>query len=211
MKKILVLFVSTASLLGLNNCFAQNDPAAKKVLDAVSTKIKTFKSLTATFSLKSVSSKGANNGSKSGTISLKGQKYLMKQNKVEIVCDGSKIYNFDGNKTITISSVEDASSTLSPQILLSNFYDKDYTYKLVSSTGTFHQIELVPNDKRKNVQKINIFIDKVKNFITKAKVLDKSNNTIEIVISNTNTSTVLPDNFFQFNKAKYPKDVEILD
>ena len=145
---------------------AQNDPAAKKILDEVSAKIKTFKAITATFSLKSVSSKGTNNGVRVGSVSLKGQKYIMKQSKVEIICDGSKIYNYDGNKTITVSGVDDAGSTLSPQILLSDFYDKDYTYKLVSSADNFHQIELVPTDKRRNVKQINIFIDKTKNFIT---------------------------------------------
>jgi len=209
MKRILLILIVVLGWLPQSK--AQNDKAAKKVLDAVSSKIKTLKAITATFTLQSISSKGKNNGTKVGTVSLMGQKYTMKQNKVEIICDGTKIYNYDGNKTITVTGVNDEGSTLSPQILLSNFYDKDYTYKLISSLGNFHQIELIPIDKRKNVQKINIFIDKEKNFITKAKVLDKSNNTIELTISNTNTNAKLSDNLFQFNKAKYPKDVEILD
>ncbi len=201
-----MLFVG--SVLGSQ---AQNDPAAKKILDGVSAKIKTFKTVTATFSLKSVSSKGKDNGTKVGTVSLKGQRYVMTQSKMEIICDGTKIYNFDGNKTITVSDVKDEGATLSPQILLSNFYDKDYTYKLVSSAGNFHQIELVPNDKRKSIQKINIFIDKIKNTITRAKVLDKSNNIVEVSITKQVNNAELNDNIFKFNKAKYPKDVEILD
>lgn len=190
---------------------AQNDPAAKKILDGVSAKIKTFKTVTATFALKSVTSKGKDNGTKVGTVSLKGQRYVMTQSKMEIICDGTKIYNFDGNKTITVSDVKDEGATLSPQILLSNFYDKDYTYKLVSSAGNFHQIELIPIDKRKSIQKLNIYIDKSKNTITKAKVLDKSNNTVEVSITKQVNNADLNDNIFKFNKAKYPKDVEILD
>ena len=209
MKKIYLFILAVLPIVSSLN--AQNDPAAKKVLDAVSAKIKTFKAITATFSLKSVSSKGTNNGVRVGSVSLKGQKYIMKQSKMEIICDGSKIYNYDGNKTITVSSVDDAGSTLSPQILLSDFYDKDYTYKLVSSVGNFHQIELVPIDKRKNVKQINIFIDKAKSFITKAKVVDKGNNVTEVTISNTNTNANLSDKIFQFDKNKYPKDVEVLD
>ena len=209
MKKIYLLFI--AFLPFINNIYGQNDPAAKKVLDGVSTKIKGLNSITASFSLKSLSSKGVNNGIRTGSVSLKGQKYIMKQGKIEIICDGKKIYNYDGNKTITVSGVEDAGATLSPQILLSNFYDKDYTYKLITSVGNYHQIELIPVDKRKNVQKINIYVDKVKSFITKAKILDKSNNTIELTISNTNTNLILNDNLFQFNKSKYPSDVEVLD
>ncbi len=209
MKNIIILFIAFLSIVNCIN--AQNDPAAKKILDGVSAKIKSVTSISASFSLKSLSSKGVNNGIRTGSVSLKGQKYIMKQGKIEIICDGKKIYNFDGNKTITVSGVEDASSTLSPQILLSNFYDKDYSYKLITSVGNFHQIELIPLDKRKNVQKVNIFIDKVKSFITKAKILDKSNNSVELTISNTKTTVILNDNLFQFNKSKYPADVEILD
>jgi outer membrane lipoprotein-sorting protein len=70
---------------------------------------------------------------------------------------------------------------------------------------------LIPIDKRKNVKQINIFIDKTKDFITKAKVIDKGNNVTEVTISNTNTNANLSDKVFQFNKDKYPKDVEVLD
>lgn len=187
------------------------DANAKKILDGVSAKIKTFAALSANFNLKSISSKGKDNGAKTGTIALKGQKYFLKQGKTEIICDGAKIYNFDGAKTITVSGIEEANSTLSPQIFLTNFYDKDFTYKLISSIGSFHEIQLIPIDKRKNVQLVNVFVDKAKSFITKAKITDKSNNKIELSISNVNTKANLSDVLFAFNKTKYPKDVEVLD
>jgi outer membrane lipoprotein-sorting protein len=209
MRKIYLPFLTL--MLFINTVIAQNDPKAKKVLDAVSAKVKSFKGVTANFSIKSVSSKGKDNGAKTGTISIKGQKYLLKQGKNEIICDGVNIYNFDGNKTITKSLLEESNQTLSPQNLLSNFYDKDFNYKLVSSTGNLNEIELTPIDKRKSFQKVNIFIDKSKNMITKAKVLDKSNNVLEFVLSKLNTSANLPDANFEFVRSKYPKDAEILD
>lgn len=209
MRKIYLPFLTL--LLFLNTAIAQNDPNAKKVLDAVSAKVKSFKGITANFSIKSVSSKGKDNGAKTGTIAIKGQKYSLKQGKNEIICDGTSIYNFDGNKTITKSLLEESNQTLSPQNLLSNFYDKDFNYKLVSTVGNVNEIELTPIDKRKSFQKVNIFIDKTKSMITKAKVLDKSNNTVEFTLSNLNTAANLPDANFQFVRAKYPKDAEILD
>jgi hypothetical protein len=207
-KTILFLLIS----LSANDLLlAQNDPNAKKILDAVSTKVKSYKGITGAFTIKSITSKGKDNGTKQGNISIKGQKYILKQGKTEIICDAAKIYNFDGSKTVTITPVEESGQTLSPQNLLSNFYDKDFTYKLVSSKSTFHEVELVPNDKRKNFTKVNIFIDKVKNMITKAKILDKSNNTIEFTLNNINTNATLADNLFKFDKNHYPKFVEILD
>jgi outer membrane lipoprotein-sorting protein len=191
--------------------FAQSDPNAKKVLELVSSKVKGFKGISANFTIKSVNAKGKDNGIKTGSIAIKGQKYVLKQGKNEIICDGTNIYNFDGSKTITKSLLEESNQTLSPQNLLSNFYDKDFNYKLVSSTGNFHEIEMTPIDKRKSFQKVNVFIDKTKSIITKAKVLDKSNNTLEFVLSNLNTAANLSDASFQFVRSKYPKDAEILD
>lgn len=191
---------------------AQNDPNAKKVLDAVSAKMKAFKGVTANFSLTSLTSKGKNNGVKKGSLSFKGQKYLLKQGKTEILCDGTKVYTYDAvNKTITISSVDEGGQTLSPQNLLSNFYDKDFTYKLVSSAGNFHEIELIPVDKRKNFQNVHVFVDKGKTIITKAKIIDKSGNIVEFELSNLNTTAQVADAFFVYDRNKYPKDVEILD
>ncbi len=209
MKNCYLAFV--ALLFFVSQLFAQNDPNAKKVLESVSTKVKGFKGVTASFTIKSVNNKGKNNGTKTGSIAIKGQKYLLKQAKNEIICDGTNIYNYDGAKTITKSLLEESSQTLSPQNLLSNFYDKDFNYKLKSSTGNFHEIEMTPIDKRKSFQRVTVYVDKTKSIITKAKVLDKSNNTIEFVLSNINTAATIPDANFQFNRSKYPKDAEILD
>jgi outer membrane lipoprotein carrier protein len=209
MKSFFLFILSTTILV--NIATAQNDVNAKKILDAVSNKVKGFKGVTASFSIKSITSKGKPNGTKTGNISYKGKKYILKQGKTEIICDATKIYNFDGSKTITVSSVEEAGQTLSPEIFFTNTYDKEFTYKLVNTTPTTNEIELMPNDKRKNFTKVNVFIDKAKTMVTKAKILDKSNNVIEFNLSNINTTATLADALFIFNKKKYPTNVEILD
>lgn len=198
-------------VLLFNIVFSQIDPNAKKILDNVSAKVKSYKGITGSFSIKSITSKGRNNGTKNGNITLKGKKYILKQGKTEIICDATNIYNFDGNRTVTVTPVEESGQTLSPQNLLSNFYDKDFSYKLLNSNAGFYEIELVPNDKRKNYSKVTVFVDKKKDMITKAKILDKTNNTIEFTLKNINTLATITDNLFVFNKSKYPKNIEILD
>jgi outer membrane lipoprotein carrier protein len=209
MKKLYAFVVTLVLFTGL--ALAQNDPAAKKVLDAVGAKVKTAKGITANCSLGSITSKGKSNGTQNATIQMKGEKYLIKQGKTEIICDGVNVYRFDGEKTITKTSVEEGSQTLSPQKLLAGAYDKDFTYKLLATPGAFSEIEMKPIDARKNFQKVNLFIDKSKNVFSKARILDKSNNITEVKISNLNLNANVPDANFVFNKAKYPKDVEILD
>lgn len=190
---------------------AQNDPAAKKVIDAFGTKVKASKGITASFSLKSFNSKGKANGTKALSLSMRGEKYLLKQGKTEIICDGKNVYNFDGAKTITKSAVEESSQTLSPQKLLAGAYDKDFSYKLTNTKGNFNEIEMVPLDKRKNFQKVTLYFNKRTSVLSKASILDKSNNITELGVSNINLSAKLADILFVFNKANYPKDVEILD
>ncbi|MDD2793022.1 MAG: outer membrane lipoprotein carrier protein LolA [Sediminibacterium sp.] len=190
---------------------AQNDPAAKKVIEAFGNKVKAAKGITAVFTLNSFTSKGRATGTKQLALSMKGEKYQLKQGKIEIICDGKSVYNFDGTRTITKSSVEESSQTLSPQKLLAGSYDKDFSYKLISSKGNLHEIEMKPLDNRKNFQKVNLYFDKAKSTLVKARILDKSNNVTELKINNINLSAVLADQLFLFNKARYPKDVEILD
>jgi outer membrane lipoprotein carrier protein len=191
--------------------FAQNDPAAKKVLDGVGSKVKAAKGIIANCQLISVSSKGKQTGTKAISVSMKGDKYVVKQGKLEVICDGQNVYSFDGDKTITKTSVAETNNSLNPQKLLTGAYDKDFTYKLLPTPGSFHEIEMKPIDTRKNFAKVNLFIDKAKSSIARARILDKSNNVTELKILNMNFNAALADNLFVFNKAKYPKDVEILD
>lgn len=190
---------------------AQNDLNAKKVIDAFGSKVKASKGMTASFSLKSFTSKGKANGNKALSLSMRGEKYVLKQGKTEIICDGKYVYNFDGAKTITKSAVEESSQTLSPQKLLAGSYDKDFSYKLVNSKGNFYEIEMVPLDKRKNFQKVTLFFNKKTSLLAKASIVDKSNNITELGVNNINLNAKLADAIFVFTRSNYPKDVEMLD
>ena len=112
-------------------------------------------------------------------------------------------YNSESNE-VTESDIDADNKTLTPQNLLSNFYDKDFTYKLVPAAGKFDQIEMEPTDKRKNFKQVTIFVDKAAVLVTRAKLIDKTDNTIEFSLSKINTNAALPDAKFVFDKAKHP-------
>jgi outer membrane lipoprotein-sorting protein len=142
---------------------------------------------------------------------MKGDKYYLKQGLMEILCDGLIIYNFDGVNTISKSSVAESDQTLSPQKLLAGNYDKDFNYSLLGQTSSNATIELIPLDKRKSFQKVTLVVDKVKSALSSASILDKSNNSTLVKVLSINYTAVLADNLFLFNRAKYPKNVEIFD
>jgi outer membrane lipoprotein-sorting protein len=209
MKKIyyilaVLLFTSSVTI-------AQNDPKAKKVLDGVSSKLKTFKGITANFSYVSKSRAGKTNSNVAGKIFIKGSKYYIKQGKTEIFSNGAKTWNYNGDDEVTVTPVDADGKALTPQRLLTNFYDEDFTYKLISSAGTYHQIDMTPTDKRKNFQKVTVYVDKAKMMVTKAMILDKSSNTITFNLSSINTTATIPDATFVFNKNKYKKTIEVIE
>jgi outer membrane lipoprotein carrier protein len=150
-------------------------------------------------------------GTKIINLKMKGDKYLLQQGAMEIVCDGATIYNFDGVSSISKSTVAESDQTLSPQKLLSGNYDKDFNFKLLSQDGAKATIELSPIDKRKNFQKVTLVLDKAKSALSSAVILDKSNNITDVKVVSINYAASLQDKLFQFNRAKYPKDVEIFD
>ena len=205
MKKIItsILVISAISLSYTS--FGQNDPNAKKVLDKVSTTIKSIPALSAYFTYTTTDRNKNKKGTVNGTLYVKGNKFYIKQAGNEIFSNGSKTWNYNGDDEVTVQDVDASDdNSLTPQKFLSDFYDKDFTYKLVSSAGDSYEIQLIPVDKRKNFKQVNIFVNKSKNLITKARILDKSDNTIEFALSNINTNASLPDSKFVFDVSKHP-------
>lgn len=205
------LFV-LASLIGfVAAAQAQKDPAAKVILDQLGSKVRGAKGILVNLQFISKNSKGKALGSKLIILKMKGEKYLLKQGAMEIVCDGANIYNYDGANSISKSSVAESDQTLSPQKLLSGNYDKDFNFKLLSQSAGKAIIELSPLDKRKSFQKVTLVIDKAKSALSNATILDKSNNITDVKVVSINYATPLEDKLFLFNRAKYPKNVEIFD
>ncbi len=70
---LVILFASASQ--AQNNSLGNSDPAAKKILDAVSAKFKTYKGVQAVFTLIAEDGKGKVQGNKKGTVFMKGNKY----------------------------------------------------------------------------------------------------------------------------------------
>ena len=207
MKQLLIL----AAALSFSNVQAQKDPQAKALLDQMGAKVKQAKGILVNIQLISKNNTGKALGTKIINLKMKGDKYLLQQGALEIVCDGATIYNFDGVSSISKSTVAESDQTLSPQKLLSGNYDKDFNFKLLSQDGAKATIELSPIDKRKNFQKVTLVLDKAKSALSSAVILDKSNNITDVKVVSINYAASLQDKLFQFNRAKYPKNVEIFD
>ncbi len=207
MKKIVLFIAFTIGLLAMSFAQANN---AKSILDKVSNKLKANTGITASFSYTTKDKKNVVRGNKKGVIYIKGQKYYLKQGSTEIYSDGAKSWNYNGDKEVTVSDIDDDNKSFTPQKFLSNFYDKDFDYNLISSTGNFYQIALTPLDKRKNFKQVTVYVDKTKDLVTKAEITDKADNTTEFTLSNINSNVNIPDSRFTFDTKAHP-GVEVIN
>ncbi len=211
MKQLLVLIAALFTL----TAHAQKDPKAKAILDKVSKKFKTLKSVEANYSLNVTNRAGKNAGSKSGKIYLKGDKYLITESDMKIISDGKKVWKYepDANEVL-VSKVDAASDGITPQKLFTNFYDQDFIYKLngkVKEGGKMvTEIEMTPTDKRKNFYKVYLYIDEVQQMITSSKIYENSGNVYSYSMNGLKLNQTMADNLFVFNKSQYPGIEEII-
>ncbi|MGB5007920.1 MAG: outer membrane lipoprotein carrier protein LolA, partial [Ferruginibacter sp.] len=188
-----------------------SDPEAKKILDKVSAKFKTFKSVQSNFSLKIENAANKVMGNKKGTVLMKGTRYRIKVDDKDIFCDGSNVWTVDAaEKEITLTKIDVSNNAITPQKLFTNFYDKDFLYKLNSDAKGIQEIELTPIDKTKLFHKVIVFINKATQTITSTRVFEKAGNRYTYSVSSMNTKVNIPDNTFVFNQKNYP-GMELVD
>lgn len=193
----------------------KSDPEAKKILDAVSAKFKTFKSVKANFSLAIENASGKNQGTKTGNVQMKGAKYKVTLNGQEIFCDGKTIWTLDkAANEVQITTLDNSSGSITPQKLFTNFYDKDFLYMLSEEkkvgSKTVQVVELTPVDKSKPFFKVLVEVDKVAKTLMSTKVFEKNGNRYIYSVSAMNTTGDIADNVFLFDAKKFP-GVEVID
>lgn len=219
MKKLLNTLTALLFLLSVNS-YAQapkgmgsNDPEAKKILDGVSNKFKTFKTVKAKFALKIENATGKKVGNKAGSVFMKGTRYRITLPGQEIFSDGTITWTYDkGANEVTINKLDPSSNSITPQKLFTNFYDKDFLYKLNGKVNIggkpMQEVELTPLDKTKPYFKVMVYVNS--SIIYSTKVMEKTGNKYTYSINNMVTNGVVDDAVFVFDAKKCP-GVEVVD
>ena len=217
MKKILIaLFILTGfTSLAQSSSLGKNDPDAKKILDDVSAKFKTYNSVMAHFALKIENTSGKNLGTKTGVVNMKGSKYRISVAGQEIYSDGTNIWTYDKSANeVQITKFDASANSITPQKMFTNFYDKDFLYKLNGETKqggkTIQEIELTPVDKTKPFFKVLIDVDKITKSVVSSEIFQKTGDRYTYTITSMKPNANIPDNMFAFNEKDYPK-VEVVD
>ncbi len=207
MKNILAVLFALTFAISAN---AQYDQDALNALNAMSARYKKLSAYSADFSQKMTNKTVGIDEEFTGTITIKGAKYLLKVSGQEIYNDGVNVWSYNPEiKEVTVSPYEPEEQEIS----MGNIYDlyKDgFKYNLVKTDNAGNKyVELDPTDKNKSYHKIKMTIsksDELKDFT----VMEKSGNTYTYTITNFQTKPDLKDATFTFNPAKYP-GIEVID
>ncbi len=214
MKNIILLSVTFIFSIA---AIAQQDQKAKSILDEVSKKTKSFKTIEADFTFSMENKAMEINEKNDGSIKIKGQKYFvdLPGAGVKVYSDGKTNWNYmkKGNQ-VTISTIDENSSELMDPSSLFSIYEKGFTSKFVTEKNvggkTVYQIDLFPDKKEYDVSKISIEIGKPTMMIQSAQLFGTDGNLYNITVKKIDTDKEFPDTDFVFDTKKFP-DVEVID
>ena len=189
------------------------DLKAIALLDEVSAKTKSYKSIRADFSYTMENKQAKINEEKTGTLTLSGDKYRLKTAGQEVICDGKLVWTYlKESNEVQINDLDTKEDSLTPSKLLSS-YNANYKSKILKDRPSNNPdevtIELIPN-VIKNFIKAILVVDKVKKQVKSFMLFDKSGNTFTYKITKYQTDIPVSASDFTFDKSKFP-GVEVND
>ncbi|MEZ4874597.1 MAG: outer membrane lipoprotein carrier protein LolA [Flavobacteriaceae bacterium] len=205
MKKVILLFVT---LLALHSAQAQE---AKKLLNEVSAKVKSYNNIVIDFKWNLSNEKENVNQETRGDVTISGDKYLLNMLGSTRMFDGKKIYSIvPEDEEVTISThnpLDDKEIT--PSKLLT-FYEKGYTYKMdiVQSVKgrNIQYVKLIPIDSKAEIKNILLGIDLQTKHIYRLIQTDDKGTKYTLTVNSFKTNEPLSKTLFTFDKAKYEKE-----
>lgn len=211
------IYLFSVLMLVAGSLFAQQDAKAKEILDKLSQTSRSYKTIQIEFSFTLENKSGSVTETNEGSVTLKGKSYKlhMPAMGMEVYSDGITTWSYltESNEVNITENDADSDAALNPANLFT-IYEKGFKYTYIGEESiggkTSQVIDLFPTDKAKEVTKVRLYIDKIKNQILKAKTFNKDGNVYTLSMKNMKTDQVLPDGYFKFDTAKYPK-VEIND
>jgi outer membrane lipoprotein-sorting protein len=213
-----------ALILGFCACaglmFAQEetaDPKAKEILENLSKKTKTYKTIKAEFTIIIYDKDKKQSDKQTGSLMLRGGKYKLDVKGQLLLCDSTTIWTYlkDANE-VQINNVDPSSDKgqISPTNIFT-LYEKGFKshFNSESKQGAddIESIDLYPkHPEREKYHTIKLGIDKQKNQIVNVKVLLKDGTMQEYIVNTFSPNVDMPLGDFKFNAKDYP-GVEVED
>ena len=212
MKK-LGLLLSLMLLLNAST-WAQRDPKALEVLDAMSEKYQNIDAFSAKLVYKLENPSERLNETFKGEIKVMGEKYRLKIGEQEIINNGTTIWTYlrEVNE-VNVDNYYPEDDPMAPAKIYTIYRD-GYKYAYVEQKkqkgNLVEVIDLEPENKDEPFYKIRLTISKEDKTLLNYKVFDKNGNRYLWSVSDFDPNLKLTASHFEFDAGDY-KDVEIID
>lgn len=187
----------------------RQDPMAEKILREVGSRYKKLQGFQAEFSHESQTNQGETMASRNGNILVSGSRYRLKTGSSTLFCDGKTVWTADSkSKEVSIADYEPEPDDITPERVYT-FYQKGYKYIFIGEVKVkgmvWQTIDLEPENIRKEVAKIRLFVDKKSLEIKKWIVFERgSNDREEFVVKKFNRLSRSPGKEIGFEKKDFP-------
>ncbi len=205
---------SIVALFFALSVFAQvNDSKSKAILKKASDQMKSYNTMKINFTYHWENNVEKIDETKTGELWVKGEKYFIKFNNQEVICDGKNLYlHLKDVNEVQINTISEDADITNPTAILKNYNQKfksKYIREEHKNGKVIQIVDLVPK-KGRSYFKVRLEIDKKTSNIVKTIVFDKKGSTFTYNIDKLQTNVALDDSRLNFNKSNYP-DAEIID
>jgi len=217
-KKLLLSFVLCLSVIAMQAQEETVDAKANAVLQALTKKTKTYKTIKAAFDIIMYSKDKKVTDNQKGNLIVKGGKYKLEVKNQTVISDSTTMWTYlkDANE-VQINNVDHSAnqSTISPTNIFTIYekgFKSHYDGETTEKGATIETIDLYPkHPEKEKYHTLKLKVDKNKNQITGVVVFMKDGTVMEYNIDSFATDTDLGDATFKFNPKDYPGiDVEDL-
>jgi outer membrane lipoprotein carrier protein len=211
MKRVWLVIVMTALAAAV---FAQaKDQKAIALLDEVSAKTKTYKTIQADFTYTMENKQAKINEAKSGVLLVSGDKYKLTASGQTVISDGKTVWTYlKESNEVQVNNVENKEDAFTPSRLLTS-YNQNYKSTIIKDKNNTDpnlvSIELIPNAV-KNFTKAVLTVDNVKKQVRAFKLYDKSGNIFTYKVTKFQTDVPTAASDFNFDAKNYP-GVDVID
>jgi outer membrane lipoprotein-sorting protein len=208
MKNILII---TITILTFFTTFSQNDTSAKKLLDDVSSNMRSYDNIYIVFDY-ILENKGADVEQVfEGDVILKGENYVVNLFDTTTIFDGEFSYTIvpENEEVNVVESNSENDESISPSSLLT-FYKNGYTFsfgeKKNINGSQIQFVDLVPIDSNSEVISVKVGIDKKNLHIYSVREIGNNDTHTIIRVKELKTNQKLTQDTFTFDEEKYKND-----
>ena len=210
-KKSFLLFCFVMILNPISS-WAQLNDNSSEILDKVSKKTKSYKTIKINFLFKQEKDKVVQNTIK-GSVWVKGDKYRYTFNDQVLYCDGKTTWTYSQEvNEVSINNANTEEETINPAFILDDYKTK-FKPRMIRETtvaGRMIQvIDLLPL-KTQSYSRIRVEVDKLKQQLMQLSIIEKSGEIYSYSITSFVPNEPIEDATFIFDPTKH-KDIEIID